>query len=514
MWKTERSGTDKGGGGLCIFYKESLAPHQWMPSVSAKFEYIKNERQWLLLEGGTEKCAFLHCYIACESHKNDGYLQWNEDLFNLLTDECTKLRQQGFVILAMGDFNSKIGIVPGLEKNTPGTNMNTPMFLNFLNTANLMIINSLPISKGLFTRYMDGSNRLGTLIDYGLIDPDHVHTVTSFVIDSDARFDCGSDHALLEATVTFGPKVSTQWSFHDSIQYNFNTTSDFTMFQEHLDSFSSTIPLSQFSLLPSDQMLPHITSSINQSGMNSFGLKIKKKKKGNKLPRNIITLIKAKNQTAKTLQQAISNDDDEATQQLSSDLEDLKIEIKTKICDVKMRRRHRLRSKTLKADPSRKKFWSFIKNQMKSAGSITGCYDSTGKIVFSQEEIEEAVLDHFKSVFQGENQPVYNSHTETDQLALAEEEMINIIGAIDPTIPSDKFEKKICSPISSVELEKILGNLANGKSCGYDRVPNELLKHSSQQFKMYLLTFLNKIIEDGIVPEALNLGKVMLIYKV
>ena len=123
-----------------------------MPSVPAKFEYIKNERQWLLLEGGTEKCAFLHCYIACESHKNDGYLQWNEDLFNLLTDECTKLRQQGFVILAMGDFNSKIGIVPGLEKNTPGTNMNTPMFLNFLNTANLMIINSLPISKGLLTR--------------------------------------------------------------------------------------------------------------------------------------------------------------------------------------------------------------------------------------------------------------------------------------------------------------------------------------------------------------------------
>ena len=414
----------------------------------------------------------------------------------------------------MGDFNSKIGTVPGLENNTPGTNMNTPMFLNFLNSANLIIINSLPVSKGLFTRFMDGSNRPGTLIDYGLVDPDHVHTVTSFVIDSDARFDCGSDHALLEATVTFGHKISTQWSFHDSIQYNFKPSSDFTIFQEHLDSLSSTIPLSQFSLLPSDQMLPHITNSINQSGMNSFGLKIKKKKKGNKLPRNIIALIKTKNDTSKTLQQAISNDDDEATQQISSELQDIKIEIKTKICEVKMHRRHRLRSKTLKADPSRKKFWSFIKNQMKSAGSITGCYDNTGNIVFNQDEIEEAVLDHFKTVFQGENHPVYNSNTEPDQLALAEEEMINILGAIDPAIPSDKFEEKICSPISFVELEKILGNLSNGKSSGYDRVPNELLKHSSQQFKMYLLTFLNRIIEDGIVPEALNLGKVMLIYKV
>ena len=112
---------------------------------------------------------------------------------------------------------------------------------------------------------------------------------------------------------------------------------------------------------------------------------------------------------------------------------------------------------------------------MKSAGSITGCYDNTGNIVFNQDEIEEAVLDHFKTVFQGENHPVYNSNTEPDQLALAEEEMINILGAIDPAIPSDKFEEKICSPMSFVELEKILGNLSNGKSSGYDRVPNELL---------------------------------------
>ena len=499
-----------------MYYKETLTPHQWTPLVSQNFEYIKNERQWLLLERGTEKCAFLHCYIACESHKNDGFLQWNEDLFNLLTEETIKLRAQGFTTLALGDFNSKIGKVSGLENNNPGLNKNTPMFLNFINSANLLIINTLPISKGLFTRFMEGnSSSSGTLIDYGLINPEQAHSVTSFVIDSDARFDCGSDHALLEVELTFGPKTSSQWAFHDTIQYNFKPSSDFSKFQEHLDNFSSAIPLCKFSDLTSDQMLPHITSSINKSGKESFGLKVKKnRKKGKTLPKAIIDMIKEKIRVTKELEQTLDNNDADKTRNLSSQLQDLKIDIKSKICDLKTTRRHRLRSKILKADPSRKKFWSFLKSQMKSAGRITGCYDKSGNIVFNQDEIEEAVLDHFKNVFQGQRQPVYCPNSQPDQVTLAELELQNILEGSALEVSHDKFEEQVCSPISFTELEGILGKLSNGKSCGYDAVPNEFLKNSTKNFKMYILIFLNKIIADGRVPEALNLGKVMLIYKV
>ena len=452
--------------------------------------------------------------MACESNKNDGFLQWNEDLFNLLTEETIKLRAQGFTTLALGDFNSKVGKIPGLENNNPGRNKNTPMFFNFINSANLIIINTLPISKGLFTRFMDGSSNSGTLIDYGLINPEQAHSVTAFVIDSEARYDCGSDHALLEVELTFGPKTSSQWAFHDTIQYDFKTNSDFSKFQEHLDNFSSVIPLSEFSNMTSDQMLPHITSSINKSGKESFGLKVKKKnKKGKTLPKSIVDMIQTKIKISKELEKALSNDDDEV-HDLSTQLQDIKIDIKSKICDLKTTRRHRLRSKLLKADPSRKKFWSFLKTQMKSAGRITGCYDKSGNIVFSQDEIEEAVLDHFSNVFQGQRQPVYCPNSQPDQITLAELELQNILDGAAPEISPDKFEQQVCSPISFSELEGILGKLANGKSCGYDAVPNEFLKNSTTKFKLYILTFLNKIIEDGRVPEALNLGKVMLIYKV
>ena len=90
--------------------------------MTHNLQHVMNERQWLLLDNGKARCAFLHCYIACQSTRNDDYIQWNEDLFQLLTQEVIKLREQGFVVLSMGDFNSRVGRIAGLEGNTPDIN--------------------------------------------------------------------------------------------------------------------------------------------------------------------------------------------------------------------------------------------------------------------------------------------------------------------------------------------------------------------------------------------------------
>ena len=105
-----------------------------------------DERQWLLISNNNEKIAFLHVYIACQTNKTDSFLTWNEDLFFLISQEAINLRRQGFVVLSLGDYNSRIGCVPGLEANTPDLNKNTPMFLNFLSEVSLLILNTLPIS--------------------------------------------------------------------------------------------------------------------------------------------------------------------------------------------------------------------------------------------------------------------------------------------------------------------------------------------------------------------------------
>ena len=103
MWTSERYGKAKQGGGLALFYSDSLMAHEWKPSVKEEQKYIERERQWLLIDGdGSKKIAFLNCYIACQSFTSDNFIEWNEDLFHLLTQEATYLRNEGFMILNGG----------------------------------------------------------------------------------------------------------------------------------------------------------------------------------------------------------------------------------------------------------------------------------------------------------------------------------------------------------------------------------------------------------------------------
>ena len=252
-------------------------------------KYIEKERQWLLLEGSNEKIAFLNVYIACQSKKTDAYLKWNEDLFSLITDETQVLKDQGFSILALGDFNTRVGQIPGMDDNTPDVNKNYHMFHNFLKSTDLVIMNALPVSQGLFTRFADASNQPGTrsVLDYGLRDSNSLHTISSFKVDADARFDCSTDHALLEATISFGAKTSVHWQVREALQFNFSSKSNFDGFQNVLENACSTISLNCFSSLTTEEMLLHLVTSVRESGIKSFGIKTKKIRKGRQLPKNI-----------------------------------------------------------------------------------------------------------------------------------------------------------------------------------------------------------------------------------
>ena len=241
----ERKGREKGNGGLCLFYKPHLRPHKWVPVVSDNCKYIDKERQWLLLNNGKEKLAILHCYLACQNSRSQDFLKWNEDLLHMMTQEIDQLKQQGFIILSLGDYNSHIGRVPGLELNNEDVNENGELFLNFIRLTNLTIINTLPVARGVFTRFMSNTGRDSgrSLIDYGLIDSDHSSYVSSFIIDADARYDCGSDHALLTAKLKFGHNPSVQWEFKDVLSFNLNLEICFSQYSDTF-SFSSVIVFS------------------------------------------------------------------------------------------------------------------------------------------------------------------------------------------------------------------------------------------------------------------------------
>ena len=135
-------------------------------------------------------------------------------------------------------------------------------------------------------------------------------------------------------------------------------------------------------------------------------------------------------------------------------------------------------------------------------------------MVFEQHEIEEAVLGHFSSIFEAKRVPVYSSVGVQDQVQLTIMELEQILSKEGPEYEENQFESKVCPAYTFTELEQILADLPDGKAAGVDNISNELLKHSSFQSKLYLQTFLNKIIHDGEVPVELNQGKCMLIFKV
>ena len=124
-------------------------------------------------------------------------------------------------------------------------------------------------------------------------------------------------------------------------------------------------------------------------------------------------------------------------------------------------------------------------------------------MVFEQSEIEEAILDHFGS----KRVPIFPQYTAVDQVELILLELDQILTNPAPNFREDQFEDKVSSPYTFTELEQILNTLPSGKAALVDNIPSF---HS----RLYLQTFLSKVISEGKVPPDLNLVKCVLIYKV
>ena len=241
---------------------------------------------------------------------------------------------------------------------------------------------------------------------------------------------------------------------------------------------SNGVPLHVFDGLDVEGKLSHITRSLLESGKRSFGLKTKKKRFRSKLPRSLISKIHAKNELSKRVHEAGIHGQD-SVPVLRARLTQMKIEIKDIFTSMKLQRRFKLRSKLLLGDPCRKKFWRFLKHQVKSAGSITGAYDNSGQMVFQQDQVESAILDHFSRIFAAQREPVFTNIEHPDMVGLSIQEIDDILDSYPSDCPEDKFEDEVCSPYSLTELSQILGDLPSSKAAGIDQIPNEFLKNCS-----------------------------------
>ena len=81
-WRTERGGGDKGGGGLCILYREALTPHHWAPQVANNLQHVENERQWLLIDNGKEKLPSFTATLCVKTTRAQKEISYSFEILN------------------------------------------------------------------------------------------------------------------------------------------------------------------------------------------------------------------------------------------------------------------------------------------------------------------------------------------------------------------------------------------------------------------------------------------------
>ena len=183
---------------------------------------------------------------------------------------------------------------------------------------------------------------------------------------------------LLECNIEVGDVPNVHWEYTEAIHYNINDNTDYTQYIASLEEAFTKMPLHTFTQLSVEEMLSHITDSINTTAMSTFGIKVRKVKSRRKLPGNVIKMIRKKNSLAARISQLRVSNCVNQVEDLEEQLVCLKSDIKDSLSSLKLKRRQKLRSKLLLADPNRKKFRRFLKSQIKSAGNITAAYDKAG----------------------------------------------------------------------------------------------------------------------------------------
>ena len=245
----------------------------------------------MVVDTGSVKVAIVNAYLACHSGRRPQHYDDNISIINLVTKEINHLTEKGFTILIMGDLNSRVGDEPplGIVGNDKKVNENCRILKQFVRENGLVIIISLPLSQGLFTRRTmdhDKGKLVESVLDALMRD---VHMINSFVVDEFNRYAITSDHStiVIEIKLTNGKQTVT-WRVRNDWCI-FSDEDNIEAYQEALNS--NSINIEEYRQLTTEDKLEHLKKTIKSSWMGSNS----KPKRGRGVKRNeaniVVTLI-------------------------------------------------------------------------------------------------------------------------------------------------------------------------------------------------------------------------------
>ena len=140
--RNDRQGSMRKGGGLLLLIKDDLKAIGHIPPTTDKFQEQSTERIWTLIMGEVVKAAV--CFVYMASTSVPGYVGVNQKIYEMVQNDMKGLREEGYAIYLMGDFNGHLGPRTNYNPNgiigdTSKQNRNGTLLLDFVEKEELVI---------------------------------------------------------------------------------------------------------------------------------------------------------------------------------------------------------------------------------------------------------------------------------------------------------------------------------------------------------------------------------------
>ena len=553
--RRSNSAKDKDGGGILMYLRNDKG-YEFLPHdpiiANPEHAFVNKERLWVTVDSLKHKTAICGVYLGFQAG-DDRHSSWNEMIYEVLASEVYDLRQKGYRVVLLGDFNAHVGDVVGVgvPGNHPSINRNGHRFLNFLHDINSVHLNgacrvegdlSTRISEGLWTWQRNG---ISTVIDYGVISPNDLNTVKSFVIDDKGQYPSGSDHNWIfcELSDSFKAKLKiTGNKVINKPKWNFKDDHDWKPFTDTVGQLLANKP--NLDNLDVDSLAKELTDVLSNAAKTSIGFKPLRneiRRVTTRLPKDIIVAIVSKRSLEASWKSQLTelmklNSSERSHNMIKQvqDAERLYLDQKSLVDQLLYRKKCKMKCDIINkckgnSIAARKNFWSYVSRKEQSALGIE-CVQANGSLIHDKECIKLEVENHLQRTFLGSLDPINSddsdpvildhSYAKSDQFDNEYTDHTYSMPST-PILPCGNGSRNVKmdpqgfmdKPFSDSEVMNAVNKLQNNKAIGFDSIPNEFIKNSGSAFLHLLTVLYNKILHQGIFPNGWNKGRISLIHK-
>ena len=363
------------------------------------------------------------------------------------------------------------------------TNKNGERLVKVAKEENLSILNENEKTKGAWT-WMRRNQR--SIIDYFLISKEKEKEIQETIIDDRGTILLTDhDHMWMETTIRM-EKEQSQKEGKNQERWDINAKTDWGKYRKEMDTeikkYYADISEDDQENIEIKVKYDKILNIIKNVGEKTIGMISKNKFKiQNRTPKRVRNKIKKRNKAIKMWKAECREGKGEKEWR-------------------KMRKKIKNARKAIKKDEQIKKE-KWIKKNRCNSKKIWTDLNNKG----AQNQIEVAWTENQESTnIEDIKKYVEKYWTEMGEDKEQEE---------DRNKSQEDLDKIITVKISEEEYYKAKMELKNGKSVGWDEIPNEFLKYGGRMLDKALREIMDKITDEEYIPKSWKEDKLIMIYK-